>query len=62
VRCHSAPSKETILLMGQFKSYKVGKKASLGAEMTANALTSLHPNHWFKQSVCYLVSLLSSSR
>jgi hypothetical protein len=61
-RCHSSPSNETVLLMGQFKPYTVGNKASLAAETTANALTSLHPDHWFKQSVCYLVSLLSSSR
>ena len=61
-RCHSSPSNETVLLMGQFKSYTVGNKASLAAKTTAEALTSLHPNHWFTQAVCYLVSLLSSSK
>jgi hypothetical protein len=59
-RCRSSSSNKTVLLMGQFKSY-TGNKGSLDAERVANALTSLHPDHWFKQAVCYLVSLLSSS-
>jgi hypothetical protein len=66
VRCHSSSSNTTVpprnvLLMGQFKSYTDGNKASLDAETVVEALTSLHPDHWFRQAVCYLVSLLSSS-
>ena len=49
----------TVLLMGQLKSYTAGNKASLGATTVAEALTSLHRDHWFKQEVCYFVSLLS---
>jgi hypothetical protein len=58
LRCRSSPSNETILLMGKFKSYTTGNKASLATETTAEALTSLHPNHWFEQAVCYLVSFV----
>ena len=62
-RCHSSPSNETVFLMGRFKSYyMVGKLDALAAKTTVEALNSLHPNHWFKQAVCYLVSPLSSSR
>jgi hypothetical protein len=60
-RCCSSSSNTTVLLMGQYKSYTVGNKESLDAESVAKALTSLHPDHWFKQAVCYLASLLSSS-
>jgi hypothetical protein len=61
-RCHSSPSNETVFLMGRFKSYyTVGKIDALAAKTTVEALNSLHPNHWFKQAVCYLV-LPSSSR
>jgi hypothetical protein len=45
-----------VLLMGQLKSYAEGNKNSLDATTITNALTSLHPNHWFKSSVCPLVS------
>jgi hypothetical protein len=65
MRCRSSPPNEPepvpvrdVLLIGQYKSYT---SESLNAETTAQALTSLHPNHWFKQVVCYLVSLLTSS-
>jgi hypothetical protein len=59
-RCRSSSSDTPVLLMGQFKSYTVGNKESLDAETVAKALTSLHPEHWFKRAVCCLVSLLSS--
>jgi hypothetical protein len=61
VRCRSSPSNRDVLLMGQLKSYTVGNNASVDAKMVAGALASLHPDHWFKQAVCYLGSLLSSS-
>jgi hypothetical protein len=60
-RCRLSSSNTTVLLMGQFKSYTVGNKESLDAETVVKALTSLHPDHWFKTEVCYLASLLSSS-
>jgi hypothetical protein len=60
-RCRSSSSNTTVLLMGRFKSYTAGNEASLDAEAVAEALTSLHPDHWFNQAVCYLVSLSSSS-
>ena len=43
----------------QVQVYMAGNRVSLAVETTANALNSLHPNNWFKQTVCYLVSLLS---
>ena len=49
-------SNTTVLLMGQFRSYTAG---NLDAETVVKALASLHPDHWFEQAVCYLVSLLS---
>ena len=65
VRCRSSPinvpSSRTLILMGQFKSYTVGNKESLNAQTFVQALRSLHSSHWFKQAVCYLVSLLSPS-
>ena len=65
VRCRSSPinvpSSRTLILIGQFKSYTVGNKESLDAKTVTNALSSLHSDHWFKQSVCYLVSLLFPS-
>ena len=61
-RCRSSPSNETVFLMGQFKSYTDGNIDTLAAKTTVEVLNSLHPNHWFKQAVCYLVSSLSSSR
>ena len=51
-RCHLSSSNTTVLLMGQFKSCTVGIKESVDAETLALALTSLHPDHWFKQAVC----------
>jgi hypothetical protein len=60
-RCRSSSSNRNVLLMGQLKSCTVGNNASLDAKTVAGALTSLHPDHWFKQAVCYLVSLLTSS-
>jgi len=64
IRCHSLPSNSTIasrniFLMGQFKSYLQGNKECLDAGTIGHALTSLHPNHWFKHEVSHLVSLLS---
>jgi hypothetical protein len=47
-----------ILLMGQLKSYTQGNKESLDAKTASEALTSLHPDHWFKTSVRPLVSSL----
>jgi hypothetical protein len=65
VRCSSSSSDPTVprnvLLMGKFKSYTVGNVDSLDAGTVAEALASLRPAHWFKQAVCYLVSLLFSS-
>ena len=65
VRCGSTPindpSSSTLILMGQFKSYTIGDKESLDAKTVANVLSSLHSDHWYKQSVCYSVSLLSPS-
>jgi hypothetical protein len=52
-RCRLSSSNTTVLLMGQFKSCTVGNKESLDAETVAKALTSLHPDHWFKQAVCF---------
>jgi hypothetical protein len=65
-RCNSSPTNTTVplrkvLLMGQVKSYTAGNNTSLRANTAAEALTSLHRDHWFKQAVCYIVSLLSSS-
>jgi hypothetical protein len=64
VRCRSSSDTtvpRNVLLIGQFKSYTVGNIDSLDAKTLAGALTTLHPTHWFKQAVCYLVSLLFSS-
>ena len=65
VRCRSSPindpSRRTLILMGQFKSYMIGNKTSLNAETLTDALNSLHSDHWFRGAVCYLVSLLSPS-
>ncbi len=58
-RCCSSSSNTTVLLMGQYKSYTDGNKESLEAETVAQALTSLHPDHWFKQAVCYLAHYCS---
>jgi hypothetical protein len=44
-----------VLLMGQLKSCTVGNLHSLDSETICDALTSLHPNHWFKKAVCPLV-------
>jgi hypothetical protein len=52
-RCRSTSSNRTVLLMGQFKSYTSGNKESLNAETVVKALTSLQPDHWFKQAVCF---------
>ncbi|KAN0121604.1 hypothetical protein V8E52_003500, partial [Russula decolorans] len=49
-RCSSTSSNRTVLLMGQFKSYTSGNKESLNADTIAKALTSLQPDHWFKQT------------
>jgi hypothetical protein len=57
-RCHSSSSNRNFLLMGQFTA---GDQSSLDAGTVAEALASLHPNHWFKEVVCHLVSLFSSA-
>jgi len=44
-----------VLLMGQLKSYTNGNKDCLDAKTLSSALTSLHPDHWFKKSVCLLL-------
>jgi hypothetical protein len=54
-----AVAPRNVILMGQFKSYTDGNKSSLSAATLSLALTSLHPDHWFKQSVCHVVSSLS---
>jgi len=54
VRCRSSPindpSSRSLILMGQFKSYTVGNKESLDAKTVTKALSSLHSDHWFRQS------------
>ena len=40
-----------ILILGQCKSYTSGNKYTLNAKTLSDALDSLHPNHWFKDSV-----------
>jgi hypothetical protein len=64
IRCSSPPLNSTVesrnvLVIGQIKSYTEGKKDSLNARTISHALTSLHPNHWFKRAVSYLASLSS---
>lgn len=66
VRCHSSPPNGSVpvrdvIVMGQYKSRTSDNIESLDADTTASAIASLHPNHWFKTEVCYLVSLLTSS-
>jgi hypothetical protein len=60
-RCRLSSSNTTVLLIGQFKSHTAGNKETLDAETVVKALTSLQSDHWFKNEVCYLASLLSSS-
>ena len=60
-RCHLPSTDTTVLLMGQFKSYTVGNHASHYVGTVADAVTSLHPDHWFKRAVCYSISLFSLS-
>ena len=57
-RCRSSLSKSIappkgVLLIGRFKAFTVGNKDSLDGEMVAEAVKSLHPGDWFKQSVCH---------
>ncbi|KAF8341836.1 hypothetical protein F5887DRAFT_1062436 [Amanita rubescens] len=40
-----------VIVMAQLKSYTRGNKATLDAQTLSKALTSLHPEHWFKQLV-----------
>jgi hypothetical protein len=49
-----------VLLMGQLKSYLDGNKNSLNAKTLCEALQSLNENHWFKQAVRSLISLLNT--
>ena len=42
-----------VLLMGQMKSYLAGNVHSLDSETMVKAFQSLHPDHWFKSSVCF---------
>ena len=65
IRCCSLPSNSTtapgnIFMIGQLKSYLDGNKECLDAKTITHALTSLQPNHWFKNEASHLVSLLSS--
>jgi hypothetical protein len=53
MRCKLANSDITIIIMAQLKSYLEGNKESLDAETLAEALTSLHEDHYFK--VCKIV-------
>jgi len=60
-RCRSSSPNTTVpprdvLLMCQFMSHTDGNKASLKDGTVAEALTSLHPDHWFKQVVSSVVS------
>ena len=61
VRCRTNSSKRTILLMGQYKSYTSGNKESLNADTIVNALHSLRPDHWYKQTVrfSFIIVLIS---
>jgi hypothetical protein len=54
-------STRIVILTGQFKSCTDGNIESLDASTLNYALTSLHPNHWFKNSVGQLVLSLSSA-
>lgn len=48
----SSPSPRPLpILMGQLKSYTNGNKDSLDASTLSDALISMHPDHWFKQTV-----------
>jgi hypothetical protein len=38
-----------VIGMGQLKSYTVGNKTSLGADIMTDALNSLNENHWFEK-------------
>jgi hypothetical protein len=67
LRCRSSPLNSSaapreVLVMGQFKSFTDGNKESLDAATISHALKSLQKNHWFKKTVCRLVSSLSSTR
>ena len=42
-----------VLGIGKCKSYQDGNGESLDATTTTKSLTSLHPDHWFKQEVCW---------
>jgi hypothetical protein len=44
-----------VLLMGKLKSCTMDSKDCLDSRTICHALTSLHPNHWFKLAVCSLV-------
>jgi len=44
-----------VIVMAQLKSYTQGNKATPDPTTLSKALTSLHPEHWFKRSVCQLV-------
>jgi hypothetical protein len=65
IRCSSPPLNSTavsgnVFLIGQIQSFTKGNKESLEAGTINHALTSLHPDHWFKEAVSHLSSLLSS--
>ena len=65
IRCSSPPLNSTavsgnVFLIDQIKFFTKGNKESLDAGTISHALTSLHPDHWFKEAVSYLASLLSS--
>ena len=63
IRCSSPSLNSTDeprinFLIGQLKSYTQGNKESLDAGTTSHALTSLHPDQWFKKAVSHLAPLL----
>ena len=64
IRCSAHPLNSTVesrnvLVIGQITSYTEDERDSLNAGTISHALTSPHPNHWFKRVVSRLSSLLS---
>jgi hypothetical protein len=61
VRVRLSSSTSIPILMGQLKSFTNGNKDCLDVPTLSDALTSMHPSHWFKKAVRQLVLLLSSA-
>ena len=55
MRVKLANSDITIIVMARLKSHLEGNKASLSAKAMTEALTSLHGDHWFEETVCTIV-------